>query len=187
MKISEEYFKYDEKIKYYLYNLIDTDQKYEINNSFQELILPNELELEHYVVRMYLNAKENHTQSTLININGKVVKFSEVFNKYFDLHDLKQLLENDEKFIEVVSNEIVNNITISYKDVSGNLEAEKLFQAEIKRSVIMAAFSNSFPDLVMHLAHEVDLKTALRVKQIESKLQIVNEIKGNMKKKGWFR
>jgi hypothetical protein len=178
----------DPKIGYYLYNLFEPNQKFEYENgNYRKLILGGDLDVLNFSVRMYMKAKERTNQISEIMVGGNKTTAGAIFNAYFDLYDLNQLLENNESFVEVIAAEIVNNINVSSKNITDGDEVLRLFQAEIQRSSTMSAFSKAFPELSQKLTLLVDSKSEVRIKQIEGSISQLKEVNRNMKKGGWFR
>jgi hypothetical protein len=117
---------------------------------------------------------------------GNRVTKGEVFNKYFNLIDLSNLLEDNKLLVEVVSSEIVNSINVSSKNVSDGDEAHRLFQSEIQRSSTMFTFSKAFPELSQKLTSLIEAKS--EIKQIEKNISVLKkEVNGDMKKNNGFR
>ena len=106
--------------------------------------------------------------------------FGEVFNQYFDIKDLNILASNNESLVDIITSEIINNLTIKFNDISEDDEATKLSQGEIRKSLILSSFLTNFPELESRLMPTLESKLKPRIESLELRLNQLSDATDKM-------
>jgi predicted RNA-binding protein with RPS1 domain len=181
ISVDNEYYTYDQKILWYIgMQVANSNMNIEQLGNGKFLVFQNPTDMLSFMNLIYLDAKSPSTRELTI-MNGEVrTTFGEIFKSYFDINDLNEMTFDKKVLVDIISSEIVNNLNLSFRDISEGDEVTKLFESEIEKSIILSSFYANFPELKQKIDVQIENKIKPRIETMELRIEQLKELNDRM-------